>query len=141
MAHLPPGQSSAQRALANRIQSLRVAQSLPASNAEQVDAAQVPSAPYTPKPLRSAAFAAVLALLFAGGLAYGLEFLDRRLRRVDEAEEIYGQPALATIPRASSAALGGMNGSAIDPAVREDIRYLRLNLTLAVPDKRSQKSW
>lgn len=133
LANTPSGSlgRGARQAAQARIQDLRVAESLPAANAVQLDAANPPGQPYAPRPKRSATFAGVLALLFGCALVYVLELFDRRFKRLEEVEQAYGQPTLAVVPHAGE---GDLVGAAHDPAIREAFRTLRLSLSLASPD-------
>src|SRR5690348_2397193 len=52
---------------------------------QHINAATPPSIPFTPHPKKNAVFAFVITLLLAIGAAYGLERLDRRIRRLADA--------------------------------------------------------
>ncbi|MDP2710648.1 MAG: Wzz/FepE/Etk N-terminal domain-containing protein [Solirubrobacteraceae bacterium] len=85
---------------------------------------------------RNVVIGAGLALLAGVLVAWLLERLDRRVRRVDELEEIYGMPVIARVPRSSS--LSGGAGATYADAERaaasgfgrevEAFRTLRANL-------------
>ena len=72
--------------------------SLQTGNAEQVQRAERPDSPASPKPVRST----ILGLLFGGLLGIGLVLLrarlDRRLRTTEALEEAFGRPVLALVP-------------------------------------------
>jgi len=59
--------------------------------------ADVPSSPASPKPVRSAVIGGVVGLFISLVLVGIIESLDRRLREVDQAEEVTGMPMLATV--------------------------------------------
>lgn len=63
-----------------------------------IDRAGVPSVPVSPRPKLTIAMAVLLALMFNCALALGLEFFADRLPGVDEWEEKFGRPVLATVP-------------------------------------------
>jgi non-specific protein-tyrosine kinase len=99
---------------------------------EQVDRALPPSVRSAPKPRRDAAFAFGLALAFAILAAYGLERLDRRVKRVGQVSPAYRTPLLAALPHASRGELKG--GLTLAEPFREVVRGLRTNLQLASLD-------
>jgi non-specific protein-tyrosine kinase len=97
---------------------------------QHINAATPPSIPFTPHPKKNAVFAFVITLLLAIGAAYGLERLDRRIRRLADAERIYGHPVLAAVPHSARPA-PTVDGAAVLPErLRESFRKLRLNLQL-----------
>ena len=97
---------------------------------EHINAAGPPSVPFTPHPKKNAIFAFVITLLLAIGAAYGLERLDRRIRRLADAERIYGHSVLAAVPHSARPA-PSLDGAAVLPErLRESFRKLRLNLQL-----------
>jgi capsular polysaccharide biosynthesis protein len=63
-----------------------------------VDRATAPSSPVAPRPKLTVAIAVLLALLLNSALALLLEFFSDRLPSVDEFEERFGHPVLATVP-------------------------------------------
>ncbi|MEJ7783501.1 MAG: polysaccharide biosynthesis tyrosine autokinase [Solirubrobacteraceae bacterium] len=81
-----------------RLRSLRAAQN---NNAALVEPALVPDSATSPKPLRNAALALILAVLVGVGLAFLIEQLDQRVRRPEELRELAGLPVLGVLPRGS----------------------------------------
>lgn len=63
-----------------------------------VDSAGVPTAPILPRTTMTIALAIMVALLFNGALALAREFYADRLPGVDEWQERFGKPVLATVP-------------------------------------------
>ena len=61
----------------------------------------VPTAPISPKPLRSAILGFGVGLFAGIGLAFLLEQFDTRLRRPDDVAALLRQPVLARVPRLS----------------------------------------
>jgi Mrp family chromosome partitioning ATPase/capsular polysaccharide biosynthesis protein len=97
---------------------------------QHINAATPPGAPFTPHPKKNATFAFVITLLLAIGAAYGLERLDRRIRKLADAERIYGHSVLAAVPHTARPA-PTVDGAAVLPdRLRESFRKLRLNLQL-----------
>jgi Mrp family chromosome partitioning ATPase len=106
----------------------------PSAGAQQINPAIPPTGPSSPKPLRDALFGGIVGLLFAIGLAFSLELLDRRLVRVAALESIYGRPVLAVLPEVPDPAplVGG--DAVVPPELLEPVRGLRVNLRLAGGD-------
>jgi Mrp family chromosome partitioning ATPase/capsular polysaccharide biosynthesis protein len=131
LSDLPVGDATRaqRRALQAQLRQIAVAETLATAGAEQVERAQVPTASIGPYPRRNAAFAGALALVFALGLAYGLELLDKRLRRVDVVDEAYGVPVLAVVPRVKLKK-PDRERLAVPDGLREVFRTLRTTLQL-----------
>lgn len=96
--------------LFTRQQDLLVETSLKQGEAELVEKAALPGAPFSPKPKRDGALGAFVGLLLGLGVAFLREQLDDRLRSRDEVAEANGAPVLAELP--------------IDPASVKDPAYL-----------------
>ena len=64
-----------------------------------IDAAQVPSAPISPRPKRDLAIGAFFGLAVGAGIAVMLEALDRSVRNPGEAVRLGGAPILAMVPK------------------------------------------
>ena len=115
-------------ALGEQLDQLKLTQALQTGGAELVQPANPPSSPSSPKPLRNVLLGIVLGALLGFGLAALLERIDRRVRTVDEFEELYAAPILARIPR--SPRLTKKQTEAIGPQTPEGeaFRVLRANL-------------
>lgn len=66
-----------------------------------VDPAGVPASPILPRATMTIALAILVALMFNGALALAREFFADRLPGVDEWQERFGKPVLATVPTLS----------------------------------------
>ena len=64
-----------------------------------IDSARLPEKPVSPDPKRLFMITVAVALGLGCGLVFLLDFLDSSIRRVDELEENFGLPVLATVPR------------------------------------------
>lgn len=117
------------------IRDLRLVTDLPASNVVQVDPAETPTAPSSPKPLRNGIFAFLISLLIAVAGAYLLGRIDRRLRRPEDIEAAYGWPVIGSVSRSDDPTPRDAGQNLISPALREDFRTLRTNLQLEGLDK------
>jgi len=115
-------------ALGEQLDHLKLTQALQTGGAELVQPATPPSGRSAPQPLRNTLLGLVLGALLGLGLAALLERIDRRVRTVDELEELYGVPTLARIPRSSR--LTKRRAEAIGPHTPEGeaFRVLRTNL-------------
>ena len=97
---------------------------------EQVRVAQpatVPSEPSSPKTTRDVALGIVLGIVLAVAFALLREQFDRRLKDVEEIEDIFGLPVLATVPQSRQ-----FRGLTLDKDAAgeeaETFRMLRANL-------------
>ena len=117
--------------LAQRLRELQVAEATITGDFTIVEFASIPSAPYTPKPLRSAVFGFGVGLVFGVGLAYGIGMFDTRIRSHREAGEILGLSVAARIPRIPRDTLGDgplISLTAPRGHVAESLRVLRSSL-------------
>jgi succinoglycan biosynthesis transport protein ExoP len=103
----------------------------PSSGAQVIDAAAVPTAPVSPKPVRDAIFAGLIGLLLGVSLAFLLDLADRRLTRVSSVQSIYDRSVLAVIPHVSNATPKANGSLSIPREFVEVMRSLRVNLRLA----------
>jgi capsular exopolysaccharide synthesis family protein len=94
-----------------------------------------PSAPISPRPKRAAAIAFALALLNGLILVYLIEFLDRRVRRVQDLTAGYELPMLSVVPHVREPKLVRDGRAALDPGLVESMRFLRVNLSLQTLDR------
>lgn len=130
-----PSNAGERSDLAASARDLRLAQSLPSAAGQQVDPAfPIPNA-VSPRPKRAAIFALLLSLVGAVTLAFLLERLDRRLRRLTDVEDAFGVPLLAAIPQASEPCAMQDGASILSDELREPFRTLRTNIDLAAIDR------
>ncbi|MBS1878069.1 MAG: polysaccharide biosynthesis tyrosine autokinase [Actinobacteria bacterium] len=113
------------RALERRILELKALSTIQTGRAEIAQRATRPESPSSPNTKRNVALGIVVGILLAIAGVFLREQFDRRLRDADEIEELYGVPALATIPGSKSLPRGGH-----DAAVGEAVKMLRANLRL-----------
>jgi len=120
---------TAQDELASQLQQLQGLRASQENATIILEKAEPPSAPISPKPLRNALLALVLALLIAAGIAPALEAIDRRIRTEEDLEDALGVPNLASIPD------DAFPGHPPSPASREAFQTLRAALTYFNVDK------
>jgi len=118
--------------LAN-IQILRAQEKKPEGSVQQIEPA-IGAGAIGPKPRKNAIFAVVLGGLLGLVVVYGLESLDRRLRRLEEVSETYDSPVLVCVPSAPSAATASRVGLRLEPPLTEAFRTLRTTLQLHATD-------
>jgi capsular exopolysaccharide synthesis family protein len=129
-----PAVVAQRQALQSRIAQIKSAAASVTGPEQQLDAAAAPTAPISPRPKRAAAIAFLLALLNAIIIVYLLERLDRRVKQLDDLTATYDLPLLGVIPHVEEPALLNESGAALDPAIVESLRFLRVNLSLQTLD-------
>lgn len=125
----------ARAAAAQNVRRLQLVIQLPTGNTVQLDSATPPASPFTPRPRRNAIFAFGLSLIAAIALAFGLERFDRRLKRIDDIENLYGLPIIAVVPHGEDLDRREEGESVVERTIREPMRQLRTNLELASLDR------
>lgn len=115
-------------ALNEQLDTLKLTQALQTGGAELVQPADPPSDRSSPQPVRNVVLGFLLGALLGFALAALLERIDRRVRTVEELEELYDAPILARIPR--SQRLSRKKPEEIGPQTQEGeaFRVLRTNL-------------
>jgi Mrp family chromosome partitioning ATPase len=138
LAELPPGPDSelTRTTLLAKIQGLEAASALPPTGAERIDRALPPGAATEPQPEKNARYAFFLSLLLSVAAAYGLERLDRRLKRLDEVERAFGGlPLLGAIPHGKPRRDGVTVGTSDEVLFREAFRTIHTNLAFSNLDR------
>jgi capsular exopolysaccharide synthesis family protein len=82
-----------------------------------VDLAQVPDKPVGPIPLREAAVALILGVIFGLGFAFLADFIDNTIKEPEDMEHLTGLPSLGVIPQFA------VNGSGRNYAYSSKYRY------------------
>lgn len=113
--------------LQDRLNRLKVQQALQTGRAELVQPASVPGSPSSPKTKRNVLVGILLGALLGFGLAALLERVDRRVRSVDEFEELFGAPIIARISRNKALPRTELK-DILQAQESEDFRILRTNL-------------
>jgi len=129
--------------LLSSLENVRLTRAQNTPNVVQVEAAKVPSLPFQPKPLQQSLLAAAVGLLFAGGIAFFVEYLDVTIKTPEDVEREVNLPVLgliAEIKRTPSRKRRGEIESlhtADQPRspVSEAFRTLRTNLEYTGIDK------
>ena len=122
--------------LLDRISTLR-SLSVNSTPARLAQAASVPDAPASPRPIRSTVFGGLIGLMLALGIAFVRNTLDRRMRDHDEIQQTLGMPIVGSV---RYEAMGGAayvqngRGPMADRDV-ESFRILRANIEFLDVDR------
>ena len=126
-----PKQTLTFSALLDRRSQLEVIKALVTGDVVVGEAAQVPTSPASPKPLRNGVLAFAAALVVGVGLAFLRESLDVAIHSIDEIAGAVEVPLLGTIPQFKGDERGdGHMITLEDPRspAAESYRFLRTNL-------------
>jgi succinoglycan biosynthesis transport protein ExoP len=127
--------------LLQRLKEVEVTEGIKASNIHVVDKAEVPAAPYRPRPLLNLALAVVVGLLGGVGLAFFQEHLDNSIKSPEEVERYLRLPTLGVLPLLRGRRPNGQGASEVPPELvvvedpksmsAEALRTLRASLFLS----------
>lgn len=138
LRHLDFSKESERReALEDKLQTLKLLAAEPGGNTgiRQVEPAVASPVPIGHNPSGNAIFALVVSLALAIGSCYGLEYLNRKISGVEDAEDVYGQPALTEVPMVGSPAPFEREGVALSGQLKEPFQRLQTNLDMAARDR------
>jgi capsular exopolysaccharide synthesis family protein len=115
------------------LRQLKDLEAVQTGNAEVIARALPDDNAVAPRPKRNAILAALLGLLLGSGLALLIDFLDRRVKSVEDFERAYpGYPVIATVPRYTPVANQSLDD--LTGPVGEAYRMLREGLRFLDPD-------
>ena len=119
---------AAQAKLAESLRQLGVLRSLQTGDAELIAQAQPNGTPVSPKPKRDGLLGLVVGLLLGAGIALLVDFLDRRLKTLEDFERaVPDYPIIASVPHTPAGSpaklLAGPTGEAYR-MLREGLRFL-----------------
>ena len=122
---------SKREALEERIQTLELVSSQSSSTGIKVVERAFPSAiPIDHDPMSHAIFALVVSLMLAIAGAFGLEYMTRKVNRIEDAEEIYELPILTEIPNVDSPTPVDGSGAEMEKQLHEPFHRLQMNLDM-----------
>lgn len=101
------------------------------SHVQVVDRAEMPRLPFLPNHERDIAVAFLFGLLIAVTLAFGLEYVDSRLRTPDDVKKHLGLPFLGLVPAVRAKDVKGPSpllDRGVPPAFSEAIRGIRTSV-------------
>ncbi len=114
---------TSRQALSRQIQRLLAVRAAQQANAQVIERAVPADVPSSPRVVRNTILALLVAAFLGIAAAFVVEHLDRRIRSVDELEDLLGIPLLSTVPRV---AFG--SAPATHSGVAESFRMLRAGL-------------
>jgi capsular polysaccharide biosynthesis protein len=100
-SHLPQVAAAAANATPVVLRTFIASTGGPKDTIVTINPADVPSTAISPRPLRTAVLALLVAFVFNCGVALLFEFLRDRLPESDALEEALGKPVLASVPKLS----------------------------------------
>ncbi|MGD0453274.1 MAG: polysaccharide biosynthesis tyrosine autokinase [Solirubrobacteraceae bacterium] len=124
--------------LEESLRQLRVLGAVQTGNGEVIATAQPNDSPVSPKPKRDLLLGGVVGLFLGCALALLVDFLDKRLKTLDDIERAYGgYPVIASIPQ-TRLQPGGSVVAALDGPAGEAYRMLRESLRFLDPTGRAR---
>jgi len=114
---------------------VRLAEAQTTSSVTQVEPAEVPVDPVSPRAGTNTILAAIVGVLLAGGVIFLIEALDDTLRDPEEASRQLGVPILGFIARYNTADEPPITMSEPRAPVAEAFRALRTNIQFASVDR------
>ena len=131
IAAQPATAAAATADLQARVSTLQALKAAQTGNVRLVERAQPPKSRSSPRPLRNAVIAGVLAAIIALFVVVLLARFEDRINDEDELAELMGAPVLTRVPGVGRARrLTHIWGPDQDPAFLEAFEFLRLNLQL-----------
>ncbi len=127
-------QGSTYNDLNNKLQTLKMLQTIQTGNLQIVNVAVPAASPSSPRPVRTGFLAFFSSLVFAFGAVFTVEMTDKRIRKSDEITARVDKPILASIPFLRSA--DRQLETLLNPAgpASEAYRILKTNLSYLEPD-------
>ncbi len=98
IAQLPATNSSARTVLEQALKQVTALRAVTNGNVQIVDPAQPPTSPSSPNVKRDAVVGGLVGIILGLAVAFLIDLGDRRVKTVTDLEQLYGLPALTTIP-------------------------------------------
>ena len=124
----------------NSLETLRLSKAQSTPTVMQVETANKPTTPISPKPVQSALLAAAIGLFVTAGFAFLVEFLDDTLKTPDDIKDLLDTPVIGFIgelknnPKQGEDSLGIFVAKNPRSPVAEAFRSLRTNLEYSSVD-------
>jgi len=124
----------------NSLETLRLSKAQSTPTVMQVETANKPTTPISPKPIQSALLAAAIGLFVTAGFAFLVEFLDDTLKTPDDIKDLLDTPVIGFIgelknsPKQGEDSLGVFVAKNPRSPVAEAFRSLRTNLEYSSVD-------
>jgi polysaccharide biosynthesis transport protein len=124
--------------LEENLRKLRVLRAVQTGNGQVIATARPDGTPVSPKPKRDMLLGGLVGLFLGCALALLVDFLDKRLKTLEDVERAYGgYPVIASIPRMRQLRDGALPATLAGPA-GEAYRMLRESLRFLDPTGRAQ---
>ncbi|MHB8159809.1 MAG: tyrosine-protein kinase domain-containing protein [Thermoleophilia bacterium] len=129
-------ESANYKVLKDKLETLKMLESIQTGNLEVVKPATVSAAPVSPKPVQTGLISFIASLALGVGIVFVAERLDTKVRSTDEINRTLQKPVLAAVPKMDAAT----NRSLItianpSGACSESFRLLKTNLGYIEPDR------
>ena len=101
------------------------------TNVQVIDSAEMPRVPVLPNHQRDLMFALMTGFLLAVGLAFGMEYLDSRIKTPDDIKSYLGVPFLGLVPIVPAKEIKGTSPlleRGVPPAFSEAMRGIRTSV-------------
>lgn len=139
LSALAPGETGGAReaVLTEQLSKLEVEEALATGETTLVQKAAPPTSPSYPKTKRDVLIGLLLGVVLGFGLAALIERFDRRVRSVDDLEELFGLPIIAKIPKTKAFKDASIEQMLMAPeaeafrTLRTNLRYLKVNRDLS----------
>lgn len=123
---------TARRQLSQQIQQLRALRAAQGNNAKVIEPAHPSRAAVSPRPVRTATLALVVAILVGLGLVLAAQNLDRRVRRAEDLENLTGRPLLGTVSKTAFAGdVGAREQGHVFEMLGASLRYFNIDRALS----------
>jgi len=113
-----------------REKELRIAANSGANNVRLLDRAEVPSAPFSPNPRRSAMFGLLFGLVFGVGSAFGLDYLNDTIKTPEDITRRLKLAFLGLVPAVRGGQRYPLMSESVPHEFGEAFRALRTSLVL-----------
>jgi capsular exopolysaccharide synthesis family protein len=129
--------------LEDRIKDINVGEDTGIVTVQTIDVARPSDVPIRPDRKRILGAGLMLGLFFGVGIAFGLDFLDQRIRTADEVTALLGVPILGLVPNIASHESPSMRGRKVllEPTsdISEAYRTIRTAVYFAAREQRTKK--
>ncbi len=126
--------------LLNKAKEMDVEVGIKSSGIHPIDRAEIPLAPFMPRPMRSMFLALIVGLFLGVAASFVLEYFDNTFKSPEEVEDYLRLPILGTIPNIITKSNGKEHAIELESlreprsSVSEAVRMIRTSLMLSVAE-------